>query len=318
METDQPDSHPGARAMETDQPDSNPGTRVMDTDQPNSHPDARVMETDPPDSNPGTRVMETDQPDSHPGARILEPDQPGSNSGARVMDTDQPDSHPGASVLELARSRVLGLAGSRVLGGVAAAALFAVAVGGYLIYQNSGPSEVSSELQQTPASLSPGTEGTAAQGAAAQGTAPGASADAASNWNSQPVAATTNAPTENPPNQGSQIPPPSINSWRAGIQQGPADGRPARTNGGNATEAAARPPTNAQSKPTSLPTNDSAYVQKSRANIRAEPSVDARLVGQVSKGDKLTVVSRAGKWTQVESGATRGWISGNLLGPRLP
>jgi hypothetical protein len=217
------------------------------------------------------------------------------------MEADQPDNHPHSRIYSYRLSRVSGL--------VALAGLLAVAVGGYLTYQSSGPLEVSSELPQNPTSPS-GTEGP---------TSPDSAADAAAKPSSQQVAADANAPAGNPPNQGSQAPLPSLDSWRAGTQpQGQSDDRAAPTNSDNATEPAAGFPENARSRPTSLPTNDIAYVQKARANIRAEPSVDAKLVGQADRGSKLNILRRAGKWTQVEHGATRGWVSANLLGPRLP
>jgi hypothetical protein len=199
---------------------------------------------------------------------------------------------------------------SGVSGLVAAAGLFAVVVGGYLYYQSREGADVSSELQQEPISPAPGAEGS---------TSPGSQADAASNSSSQQAAADASTPAGNLPNQSSQTPPPSIEAWRAGTQpQGQADDPAAPTNSGNATEPAPAFPPNARSRPTSLPTNDIAYVQGARANIRSKPSVDAKLVGQADKGSKLNVVRRDGKWVQVERGATRGWVSGNLLGPRLP
>ena len=73
-----------------------------------------------------------------------------------------------------------------------------------------------------------------------------------------------------------------------------------------------------QSRSASLPTSDVAYVQKRRANIRSEASARGPLVGRAYKGTRLSVVSRTGKWVQVESGETKGWISASLLGPRLP
>jgi hypothetical protein len=218
------------------------------------------------------------------------------------METDQPDSHR--------FSRIYSYRLSHTSGVVTLAGLLAVAVGGYLFYQNSRGLNVNSELQPKPVSFSPGAEGT---------TAPSSPADAVSNSSSQQVAADANAPAENPPNQASQTPLPSLDSWRAGTQpQGLADDRTAPTNSDNATEPATRLPENARSTPAGLPTNDIAYVQKARANIRAEPNVGAKLVGQADRGSKLAVVGRAGKWTQVERGATRGWVSANLLGPRSP
>jgi len=59
-------------------------------------------------------------------------------------------------------------------------------------------------------------------------------------------------------------------------------------------------------------------VQNADANIRSEPSLRGTRVGKAAKGTKVNVLSRTGKWVQVESGETKGWISGKLLGDRLP
>jgi uncharacterized protein YgiM (DUF1202 family) len=59
-------------------------------------------------------------------------------------------------------------------------------------------------------------------------------------------------------------------------------------------------------------------VQRSRANIRSEPNARSKRVGQMARGTKLNVLGRSGKWVQVESGETKGWISGRLLGPASP
>ena len=83
-------------------------------------------------------------------------------------------------------------------------------------------------------------------------------------------------------------------------------------------DAAAVGPQNGQSRSASLPTSDVAYVQKRSANIRSAASARGPLVGRAYKGTRLSVVSRAGKWVQVESGETKGWVSAKLLGPRLP
>jgi Bacterial SH3 domain len=198
---------------------------------------------------------------------------------------------------------------SRTSSVVAVAGFLAFAVGGYLTYQSGGPLEASSELPLEPALPAPVTEGT---------TAPDSAAEAASTPGSQ--MADANAPAGILPNQGSRTQLPSIDRWRAGTQpRGQVDGRAALTNSDIiATEPAVGFPENARSRPTSLPTNEIGYVLKARANIRSKPSVDARLVGQADRGSKLTIVARDGKWTQVERGATRGWVSGNLLGPHLP
>ncbi len=195
---------------------------------------------------------------------------------------------------------------TRVSGLAALAGLVAVVVGGYLYYQNSEGADVSAELQQP----SPATEAS---------TSPRSQAEAASTSSSQQLAADAGVPIPPPPNQGSETPLPSIEAWRAGTQPPvQTDDRAVLANSDNATEPAAAFPQTARSRPTSLPTNDIAYVQKARANIRSKPSVDAKLVGQADKGSRLNVIRRDEKWVQVERGATRGWVSGNLLGPRSP
>jgi hypothetical protein len=172
---------------------------------------------------------------------------------------------------------------SRVSGLIALTGLLAVVVGGYLYYQNRGGTDVSAELQNPP-----GAAGASASPAVAASSANAQQADAG-------------APTPAPANQNSQPAATAANNAPATLPEPPA-----------------RAPVNAQSRPTSLSSSDFAYVQKSSANIRAEPRVRGKRVGQAPKGAKLTVLSRAGKWVQVDNGATKGWVSGNLLGPRSP
>jgi hypothetical protein len=168
---------------------------------------------------------------------------------------------------------------------VAVGALVTIALG-FVIYQNSGSADVRSELPKS-ASSAPGTEG---------GSAPGNAAGATSNSPSQQLAANAGAPAS--ANQAGQAASP------------PADNKP--------TELAAGAPQISQSKPASLSANDIAYVQKRHANIRSEPRERGPLAGRAYKGTKVSVVSRSGKWVQVESGETKGWVSAKLLGPRLP
>jgi SH3 domain-containing protein len=104
----------------------------------------------------------------------------------------------------------------------------------------------------------------------------------------------------------------------AGAASGSSSQQLAANAGTLTPEAAASAPPNAQSKPASLVANDVAYVQKRRAIIRSEPSDRGSLAGRAYKGTKLSVVSRSGKWVQVERGETKGWVSAKLIGPRLP
>ena len=60
------------------------------------------------------------------------------------------------------------------------------------------------------------------------------------------------------------------------------------------------------------------FVQARRANIRSEPGRGGRVIGTATKGSKVKVVSRSGKWVEVETDAGEGWINGNLLGPQSP
>jgi hypothetical protein len=209
------------------------------------------------------------------------------------METDRPEGHRGP----------------RVPGLVAAAALLAAAAGGYLYFQGGTGPDVTSKLQQKPASPAPSTAGT---------TAPGTPAGAAANSSSQRVAA-ADAPPKPPANQGNQTPAASTNNAPAVLpRQAQVDRPAAPASSGNPTAPAAAAPKNEQIKPASLPTNDIAYVQRSRANIRAEPSARGKRVGQLARGTKLNVLGRSGKWVQVESGESKGWISGRLLGPASP
>ena len=66
---------------------------------------------------------------------------------------------------------------------------------------------------------------------------------------------------------------------------------------------------------TSLPSDEVLVVQRSRANIRTEPSRTGRVIGTAAKGSKVKVISRSRNWFEVEVGAGRGWISGRLLSP---
>jgi cytoskeletal protein RodZ len=204
--------------------------------------------------------------------------------------------------------------GFRASGLIAVAALLAVAAGGYLFYENSERQDVSSEVPQQTASQAPATTGTPPFG-----TPP----NAPSSSSSQRVVAGANPPTEPAPNQSSQTPAVPANNApavppRQAETQAQANPPAAPTGSGSATAPAAAAAQSERTKPASLPTNEIAYVQRSRANIRSEPSARAKRIGQAARGTKMNVLGRSGKWVQVENGETKGWISGRLLGPALP
>jgi SH3-like domain-containing protein len=69
-------------------------------------------------------------------------------------------------------------------------------------------------------------------------------------------------------------------------------------------------------EPAALPNAEMISVQRSGVNIRAAPRRTARVVGSVTKGSRLKVVSRSGKWVEVETDGRSGWISRNMLRPR--
>ena len=71
-------------------------------------------------------------------------------------------------------------------------------------------------------------------------------------------------------------------------------------------------------EPAALPNSEELFVQVQQANIRAEASLRSRVLMRATKGDKLKVTGRSGKWVEVEKEGRGGWINGKLLGPRAP
>ena len=55
------------------------------------------------------------------------------------------------------------------------------------------------------------------------------------------------------------------------------------------------------------------FVQARRANIRSEPGRGGRVIGTATKGSKVKVVGRSGKWVEVETDAGQGWINGGFF-----
>ena len=102
----------------------------------------------------------------------------------------------------------------------------------------------------------------------------------------------------------------------------PVEGSAQAQNPPNANETATRPeptaPDPMRDQSVSLPAPEVAFVQGTRVNIRSDPNARAQIVGHASKGEQLTVIRRAGRWVQVDTGRGQGWVSASLLGPRSP
>ncbi len=54
-------------------------------------------------------------------------------------------------------------------------------------------------------------------------------------------------------------------------------------------------------------------VTASRANVRAEPSVSAKVIGTVAQGKTLDVIVTVGDWVKVTDGSSTGWVSKSLV-----
>lgn len=114
-----------------------------------------------------------------------------------------------------------------------------------------------------------------------------------------------------PPAPSSSPQPTATPSAPATAQQQPPAPPPAQT----AQQPAAQP---MSQEPAALPNSEELFVQAGQANLRAAASLRARVVGHATRGDKLKVIGRSGKWVEVETQGRGGWISGKLLGPRAP
>ena len=51
------------------------------------------------------------------------------------------------------------------------------------------------------------------------------------------------------------------------------------------------------------------YVSVQNAELKNSPSYFAKTVATVSYGEQVTVLKKDGKWTQVKSGSSTGWIA---------
>ncbi len=55
------------------------------------------------------------------------------------------------------------------------------------------------------------------------------------------------------------------------------------------------------------------YVNVSFANIREQPSNQAKIIGGAGKGERLIILEKREHWTQVDLGGKKGWIATRLL-----
>ncbi len=60
------------------------------------------------------------------------------------------------------------------------------------------------------------------------------------------------------------------------------------------------------------------YVQSLKAKIMAQPSFQAKILGEAGKGYKMTTLGRTGSWMKVQYYASEGYVSALLLSARPP
>lgn len=60
------------------------------------------------------------------------------------------------------------------------------------------------------------------------------------------------------------------------------------------------------------------YVQSDNANIRAQPSFGAKVIGKVAKGQTLAFLSKNGNWIKVKIDSKEGYISSLLVADHAP
>ncbi|MDA8101028.1 MAG: SH3 domain-containing protein [Nitrospiraceae bacterium] len=60
------------------------------------------------------------------------------------------------------------------------------------------------------------------------------------------------------------------------------------------------------------------FVQSSKAKVMQEPSFKSKLVAEVAKGQKFTVLGKQGSWVKVKSATAEGYVPALLLSPRPP
>ena len=129
----------------------------------------------------------------------------------------------------------------------------------------------------------------------------------------QPSSSQQSSSQAAPPVEETPLTPRSVTTSR--ILQ--SDDRSALTANERPDNRAAVPTTSPMtSRATALPNDVVLVVQRARANIRTEPSRKGRVIGTAAKGTQVKVISRSRNWIEVEVGGGRGWITGDLLGPR--
>lgn len=55
------------------------------------------------------------------------------------------------------------------------------------------------------------------------------------------------------------------------------------------------------------------YINVSLANIREQPSMQAKIIGGAGKGERLIILEKRDGWTQVDMGGKKGWVATRLL-----
>ena len=154
---------------------------------------------------------------------------------------------------------------------------------------------------------------------ASRGTAPTEMAPPSQSQSPEPIP----TPPSSPQQSSAPAAPPSAVENATLVPRTVTTSRVVRSDDQSRVIANERPPNQAgvpntspmTDRATSLPSDEVLVVQRSRANIRTEPSPTGRVIGTAAKGSKVKVISRSQNWIEVEVGAGRGWISGSLLSP---
>jgi|GEM_PF-3699059 len=152
-----------------------------------------------------------------------------------------------------------------------------------------------------------------------RGTAPRETAPPGQSQSSEPVLTPPSSPQQSSAPAGQPLPVEGANLVPRAVTTSrivrSADESRVTANEHPATQAGVPNTSPMTDRATSLPSDEVLVVQRSRANIRTEPSRTGRVIGTAAKGSKVKVISRSRNWIEVEVGAGRGWISGSLLSP---